>query len=564
MKLAASPDPSPGQPLPVGRAEVVAVLAALALAVALALRLASVALNARLTSDELYSYLQASAIVAGKYPLSGWSFGGAPFFFPDFFIQVPALALAGPGGASFAVFAAVFVLALAGLVAAVARWWLRCRPLVAWWAGALAVNAALALQFLPQHLAVLWLLPLPGYHGGTLLNGLALVAFAGRLLGPPRPHRWVWVATSAVLFLGLCSDSLLLVQFVAPLLLAVWSLEKCGAAAPGIARRLALLAAGSVAAAVVVRLGLAEAGWGYYYRLGFRHTPTPPVLWHALGTFASETVRDLGPRAWGWGIGIAAWIGLALADTRSKKSAPDPRGLALHLLVVSSAAAMIAVLLFLGYWKSWVNVRYLLNALFLPLAAVAIAAARSPAAERLRRRGWAAAWLALGLFGATTAVAFAIDPAGWHFQPTTGSRGYAKLVAGHHLHRGLAGYWQANLLNILGGAQEGGRDASVEPRLNALLPDGQPYFWCNNAFWYFDPPEPDGTLRWPDYDFILTNDLDRPALLERFGPPAEIVKEANWEALIYDTAGQARIKAALAHEVIQQLGPRLKGLHAAP
>ena len=38
----------------------------------------------------------------------------------------------------------------------------------------------------------------------------------------------------------------------------------------------------------------------------------------------------------------------------------------------------------------------------------------------------------------------------------------------------MAGYWQANLLNTLAGP----------PRLNALDEDAQPYFWCNNAFWY--------------------------------------------------------------------------------
>ena len=100
--------------------------AGLALVVALALRLAAVALNGSLSSDVVYSYLLSADVLAGKYPLTGWGFGGAPFFFPDFFIQLPALALTGPGGPSFAVYAVVYTVALAGLIAAVARGWTDC------------------------------------------------------------------------------------------------------------------------------------------------------------------------------------------------------------------------------------------------------------------------------------------------------------------------------------------------------------------------------------------------------------------------------------------------------
>ena len=322
-------------------------------------------------------------------------------------------------------------------------------------------------------------------------------------------------------------------------------------------------------AAIAVRLGLVAAGWGYYYKLGFRHNPTPAVLWHALGTFASESVRDLGPRAWGWGIGFAAWIGLALADFR-RKTAADPRGLALHLFIGASVVAMIAVLIFVGYWKSWVNVRYLLNVLLLPLALVAIATARSPAAAR-------ASAAPLGRWRPRASRSSARPPA----LPPTPIRpvGISNPRSARAITRNLSPPTTCTVDWPATGRPTCSMSSAPCPtalppcrmtppacpsRLNALLPDGHPYFWCNNAFWYFDPPSPDGTLRWPKYDFILTNDLDRPALLERFGPPAEIVKEGEWEALIYGTVGQARIKSALAPEVIQQLGPRLEGLHMRP
>jgi len=209
-----------------------------------------------------------------------------------------------------------------------------------------------------------------------------------------------------------------------------------------------------------------------------------------------------------------------------------------------------------GWWKNWSNGRYLLNVLLLPTVVTAMAVARSAAAEPWLR-GRRAALLALGLAGAAAGVAGTIDPAGWSFRPTRASRDLAAAIARHGLHHGLAGYWQTNLLNTLGGP-------SATPRLGQLKADAHPYFWCNNAFWYFNPPTPDGELHWPVYDFVLTAELDRVAVLARFGPPAEVVGEGAGEIFIYDAAGQARIRAALVPEVVEQLGPvRLHGLRPA-
>jgi hypothetical protein len=530
------------------------IVAGLGLVVVLALRLAVVALNRSLSSDVLYPHLFAADALAGTYPLTGWSFGGATFFFPDYLFYLPLLSATGPGGASFAAYAALYFLLLAGLVAAVARWWAGCRPGTAWLAGVFTVNTALALQFLPQHATVLWWLPLPGYHGGTLLNGLALIALTGRLLSGPPPSRVVWLVTGLVLWLGLAANTLLLVQFAGPLFVAVWWLGRCGVAPTGLVRRFVLLGAAALAGVLLLRLGLALADWGYYYPLRFRHTPTPGVLWHAATKFLRDVASDLVPHAWGWGAGLIAWLALLVAAVRRRQQpTADARALALHLLVALSVGAMVDVLVLSGWWKNWYNGRYLLNVLLLPLVTVAIAVARSVVAARLLHgsRAW---MLVLGLATAASGVIWAINPVHWQFQKTPQSRELEAIVSRHGLHRGLAGYWQSNLLNTL-------VDLRGSPRLGQLKADAHPYFWCNNAFWYFEPPTPDGTLRWPVYDFILTAELDRNAVWARFGAPAEIVQEGGWEVFIYDAAGQARIQAVLAPEVVEQLGPsRLRGL----
>ena len=526
------------------------VVAGLVLAVVLALRLAAGVMNRTLSSDVLYSYVLAADALAGKYPLAGWTLPGAPYLFPDVLLHLPVLALTGPGGGSFAVCTALCTVLLVGLVAAVARGWTGCRRPTAWLAGVLAVNAALALQFLPRHGPVLWLLVQPGFHGGVMLMGLALVAFTGRMLREPGPGRGLWLVMGAMLAATLCSDTLVFVQFVGPLLVTVWWWEWRGGVWSGSLGRLAALCGWAVVGAIVVRLGLELGSYGYFYQLGFRQTPTPAVLWHATGKFVGERADDLAPRAWGWGVGLLAWLALLATEIRRPSRTSAAGGRALHVLVGLSAGGMVAVLVFTGFWKGWENVRYLLNVLFLPFVIVAIAVARSPVAERWLYGG-RARLLAFALAAAAGGVGWTLDPSGWRFQPTPASRDFAALVARHGLHHGLAGYWQSNLLNTLAGPA----------RLNALKPDARPYFWCNNAFWYFEPPASDGMMRWPVYDFVLTADLDRAAVLARFGEPAQVVKEGAWEIFIYDAAGQARIGAALAPEIVEKLGPaRLRGL----
>ncbi len=518
----------------------------------LALRLAAVALNHSLSSDVLYPHLFAQDVLGGRYPLNGWSFGGATFFFPDYLIYIPVLALTGPGGFSFSVYAVIYFLALAMAIAAVARWWADCPPLAARLAGLMAVNGMLLLQFLPRHSSVLWSMALPGYHGGTLLNGLVLVALVGRILARPSPGQLPWLAAGLLLWLGLTANALLLVQFVVPLAVAIGCLERNGAARSGVTRRFVLLGSGTLAGAMFVRLGLELGHLGYYYRLGFRQTPSPSALWQETEKILRDVRVDLVPQVWGWGVGLAGWLLLLAWAVRWRRRISNPRMLALHYLVLTSAAGILAMLVVTGFWKDASNVRYLFNGLVLPVVVVAVTVARGRATSRMFPApvAWAVAAL---LTVAAGGFAVTLDPAAWRIQPTPASRGLAGIVERHHLHQGLAGYWQANLLD--------GLDDSH--RVNALLPDGHPYFWCNNAFWYFAPPGPDGTLRWPVCDFILTTGLDRDAIRGRFGPPAEVVQEEGWEVFIYDPAGQARIRALLAHEVVEKLGPsRLRGLYS--
>jgi hypothetical protein len=538
------------------------VLASLMLTVALALRLASVALNSTLSSDVLYPHLFAYDMLTATYPSSGWSFGGATFFFPDYLLYLPLLAALGADGASFAAYAVVWFVVLAALIASVARWWFGCRPAISWLAGALAANVTLALQFLPQHLIVLWWFPLPGYHGGTLLNGLALVALTGRMISKPSSSYAMWVAAGFILWLGITANILLLIQFFVPLLGAVWWLARRGAAPPYLARKLGLLGLLALVAMVLTKAGLDLANWGYYLKLKPLHKLT---LWAVLQDamkFYRDVALDLLPHVWGWFGALVLWLGLLTRDllrrNRSERPAETQRALAFHLMAGLSICLMADVLIVSGWWINWNNGRYLLNALLLPLLAVAIAASHGPLAAWLSGRP-RSVWPAVVMLVASVgAIAATTDKTGWRFQPTPEAREYGALVKQHGLRHGLAGYWQANYLNTLAGS-------ASEHRLGALLADGKPYFWCNNAFWYFAPPTADGTLRWESCDHIVLEGLDRAIILARFGTPAEITRVGSWEMFIYDPAGQERIRAALEPQVVGKLGPsRLRGLRPLP
>jgi hypothetical protein len=538
------------------------VLAGLALTAALALRLASVALNPTLSSDVLYPHLFAYDILTGSYPSSGWSFGGATFFFPDYLLYLPLLATLGADGVSFAAYAVVWFLVLAALIASVARWWFGCRPAISWLAGALTANVMLALQFLPQHIIVLWWFSLPGYHGGTLINGLALVAITGRMLSKPSSNCAMWVAAGLTLWLGITANILLLIQFFVPLLGAVWWLGRCGAAPPDLARKLGLLGLLALVAMLLTKAGLDLANWGYYLRLKPLHKLTFWTILRDAMKFYRDVAINLSPHVWGWFGALLLWLGLLTMDlrrrNRSDRPAETQRALAFHLMAGLSICIMADVLIVSGWWINWNNGRYLLNALLLPLVAVAIAAARGPLATWLTGRPRLVGPVVVMLVASAGAIAGKTDQTGWRFQPTPEARAYGTFVKEHGLRHGLAGYWQANYLNTLAGS-------ASEHRLGALLPDGKPYFWCNNAFWYFSPPTANGTLLWESYDHIILEGLDRAIILEHFGTPAEITRIGSWEMFIYDLAGQERIRTSLEPQVVEKLGPsRLRGLRPMP
>ncbi len=183
-------------------------------------------------------------------PLAGWCLPGAPYLFPDVALLLPCQVFFGNLVGEFMGF--VF-LCFAGLLGAVT--WLACtlgltrrQAFVAAASGVLLLVAAhlgKTYETRGTHLAS------PGSHFGIIPVGVALLALAvGMLRRGPRPLPVA--AFLALGALGTLSDKLLLVQFLAPLAIAL-ALLSCGRIVT-VRQLVALL--GLVGAVVLLAAGL--------------------------------------------------------------------------------------------------------------------------------------------------------------------------------------------------------------------------------------------------------------------------------------------------------------------
>ncbi len=84
------------------------------------------------------------------------------------------------------------------------------------------------------------------------------------------------------------------------------------------------------------------------------------------------------------------------------------------------------------------------------------------------------------------------------------------LMRRRGLTRGLAGYWNAKYFTAL---------SNVGLELRQIHANGDPRFWDNNAFGYFERNASDRESAWPSYEFILTDGLNENDITRVFGEP---------------------------------------------
>ena len=500
-----------------------------------------------LNSDFLTPYFFCLDLLTGHYPLTGWTLSASPFFVPDLTLMAALLRLFGPNGFAYVFFVLIYYLSLTALMGGCIKAVVgRAGP--AFLLSLLFGNTFLALRFLPGHAVYLWCIGAPFCHGGIFLLGFAYLWVVSAGL-----RREKIAALSAGLLIlaliGLISDTLLLFQVLLPISIALFLLRNRYAGFGRWFKWQSGCVLGALIGWQIFKLLCLWQSWFYFIRI-LRIAPTPSHEEHAMNQFFSA-LPFLLKHTWAFVLlaVLAAAIFLVLKSPsagRGENAATNvDRGLVdfYKIFTIASLLLTLPLPVLSCLWRDENTVRYLWNWFVFPGFYVALMAAVKVSREHSR------VWLA-----ATTAVFFVClgcatarlsrEPLRFPYPDDV-----AKLDAvlqRRGMKFGLADYWNAKYVNALS-------RAGLE--LRQLRPNGDLYFWDNNAFGYYEGTS-EGGLRWPVYDYILTDRLDERALARVFGEPTERESAGHYHIWIYSEPGQQRIQQLLEPIVRQKLGPK--------
>ncbi len=486
-----------------------------------------------LSADYLYPQLFAEDVLAGRYPLAGWTLSSAPYLFPDMAVAILLRALGGPGPIlpAYVVFTFLSLAVLTGwsLQRATSTGW------AAWLGGVALVNMLLAWQPVADHAHYLWLLGTVGFHGGAILLGLASFSL---WTGPEdnRPPAGRWLVALTVLFLGSMSDTLFLTQAALPLGVGLWAQAGWNWRRPRVlAYAQALL--GALALVAVVRTALALAGWFNFSKV-VRYAPTPSAIKGATTSFIRDVFQTLAPGA--WGLLAVAFVSLAVTAFLWCRQSP-PRGSAAKPAVWFALGGLVTTTLLplaTAYWRDAHHVRYILPWLVFPgwLALVWLLPSFKPWAGDLRCLSiLGVIWVGLALLALPR---IRLEALRWAY-PERQAR-LDEFLVGRNLHHGLSDYWHAHEFNTL---------THAPAFLFALRPQGNAGFWNDNAFWFYESGSGGKRLTVPDYTFIITDGLDEASLRRRFGEPKERERVGGLTIWIYAGEGMRRLTEQMEAEV---------------
>jgi hypothetical protein len=507
--------------------------------------------NTAFSSDNLLCWEMCSDVVDGRL-LAGWHLPAAPYLFPDVLLLLPIRCLTADPVVGFGVYCFTFYL----LVLATLIWIARLTGL-AWREAGLLSCAGLVLllaTFLsPAYARCAALMVHAGNHVGAILLGLGMMVFVLRALrwGLGWPSAGLAVAAGA---LGVLSDRLLLVQFLAPACLVLLALVVCRRV-PW--RRAAGLAAVFALAALLsfpLRVALGRLG----FQMLWENTDVGRVSRLALSTL----LNNLRPHLQGQYVLLAlfplhllAAVAVAIAwfrrepvkeGTEEGESRPGLLFVALFLLV--SPLCNIAALLWTRNADHPGVPRYLLSCFLLPFLFSGLLLRWLPGRPT---RSAVAFRLAVFTFAICQAILF-LPTVNWrHFEgpyPPL-ARELDRLARERGPMRGLAGFWSARHLTAL--SREG-------VRINVVMDGGQPWLHANCPDRYLSADPRD--LRLPAFNFIIVSDQDlidpdiRPEGIEReYGPPREKIAVDRRQIWLYDEVRNPKLEKFLLGQLAQRL-----------
>ncbi len=478
-------------------------------------------------SDDLYCSALCEDVLHGR-DLRGWHMPAAPYPFPDVLLLLPCHALTSNVGAAFVAYAAVFYLLLVIVLAWVVRQAGRS------WRASLAVGAAGVLFLLGTHLRPGYggraqLLFHAGNHVGAVFTGLLLTGCVLRCLR--HGCRWPAVGTLVVAgTLGGFSDKLLIVQFVAPLLLALGVLAALRLA-PGrrIASVVGLLALATVLA-FQVKFIFARYGIQLLRAEGDFHLFAPfdpgKFFQHVLDCMRDQPITRAALE-----VHLVLGLLLVLAWTIRPRVEEDaargpegdrPAALFVALALWASPLCNLGAIVCTGMTENPAIDRYLHGCFVLPYLAAGVWLSLAP--WRPLRAGAVLGHLAIASFAVFLIVEYlpALD---WdRFAPRYPPIAQAldDLVRRHGPLRGIAGFWQARELSFL---------TKEHVHLRSVNQVGGAYPHAGNLQAYLSADPHDTSV--PDYHFVLISPEDSKlmptpeAILCEYGEPVEQIQVGN-------------------------------------
>lgn len=516
-------------------AEGLLILLGLGSVLGLALQFAGFALLHYPDSDTLGAQVLAADWLAHPSAVRGWTFGPAPYLFPDYLVMTGLVAACGVERALalHAGFAWTALAVLLGLSLRAATQ----RLFPALLAGILATHLLLALQWLPEHARILWWMGAPLFHGGTVLSTLAVFALVAGALRDNRLGTMRGCLLGLLCLAAQLSDALFLFQAMLPVLAALWWARNREEGSQ-VWRPILGIFAGALLGAMALKALLEATHWMHFSKV-VRYPPTPANVWRAASRFGADVFGLVGATVWGFGLLAAA----SLHSLRSRTSGGDS-GDFLRRAMLASLLIAAPLPFAAGYYKDPQSLRYWMNWAVLPaglLALGVLARGRATPGPGSRKILLAGAVLIFSLAGGQAWLR--LDPSRLEIPTRPEGAALADFVAREASPRGLADFWLVNELN-----------ASLRGRLELRQLDrqGRARFWHNNAQAYLGS---DGRT-WPAYTFILTNTLDENALRESFGEPARREQVGRYTVWLYDPAGQERIRARLEPQVREELRAR--------
>jgi hypothetical protein len=513
-------------------------------------------------SDDLYCLSFAEDLLQGR-DMQGWHFTGAPFLLPDLVLLLPCQALSSN---LVLVFLAYNLLIYSGLVAALA--WLarlvglgRCE---AFWTACTGVLFLLVTHLDPDYGSRSELMYPPGFHVGSILDGILLTALVVHGL------RFGVSVRTAVMLLALCSlsvfsDRLLIVEFLAPLFagLGLLAVVRVVPWFRSIALG-ALLGSGTLLASgirwCVPRMGLilmSNTATGLVWP---RWRDVPPFIQQFFGYMAHQPLMQvLLPLYLVAGVAVVVcWLRRRPAETGRQAEAAETldRPAVLFVASVATLAPLCNVAaVFLCTFYSAPS-RYLFACWLLPFLFLGLFARMLPGRMRYwGRAGFQLAVVFLALYRIGVHGA-AMDCT--HFEPPYPplAQTLDRLQRERGPMRGLAGYWVARRMNFLSRERVWVRPAG---------PDGEPTFHAYNPNRFLNDDPADLTL--PHYNFIIVSPSEKTApsrqyVRAEFGEPAETIVVGNDEVWLYERLSSPRFDRFLEAQLAQRMCRREK--HVAP